>query len=301
MSRTKGDKIFDVCNVIFMLLLTFIMFYPLYFTVIASLSEPLDVARGNVRFWPVNFTIQSYRQVFAYSQIWIGYRNTIFYTVFGTLFSLFLTVPAAYTLSKKFVSFRGPITFFFVFTMYFGGGMVPTFLLVMNLGLMNTPWVMIILGGFSVWNLIVTRVFFMTSIPEDLFESARIDGASDFRQFFTIALPLAKPVIAVITLWYAVGNWNAFFNALLYIRDSNLEPLQLVLRRVLIQEQAVLDEAILADALQPGELVDMVRRQHAALTMRYAMVFIAAFPLLVMYPFIQKYFVKGVMVGSLKG
>jgi ABC-type glycerol-3-phosphate transport system permease component len=166
---------------------------------------------------------------------------------------------------------------------------------------MNTPWVMIILGGFSVWNLIVTRVFFMSSIPEELFESAKLDGASDFQQFFKIALPLAKPVIAVITLWYAVANWNAFFNALLYIRDSSLEPLQLVLRRVLIQEQAVLDEAILSDTLMPGELLDRVRRAHAAYTMRYAMVFIASAPLLILYPFIQKHFVKGVLVGSLKG
>jgi len=301
MSRSRGDKVFDICNTIFMIFLTIIIAYPLYYTIIASLSEPFDVARGNVRFLPVNFTLQSYRQVFAYSQIWIGYRNTILYTFFGIIFSLALTVPAAYTLSKKYVVWRGPITFFFVFTMYFGGGMIPTFLLVRDLGLMNTPLVMVILGGFSVWNLIVTRVFFMSSIPDELFESARIDGASDFRQFFSIALPLAKPVIAVITLWYAVGNWNAFFNALLYIRDSSLEPLQLVLRRVLIQEQSVLDESILADTLQPGELLDRVRRAHAAYTMRYAMVFIASFPLLVMYPFIQKHFVKGVMVGSLKG
>ena len=301
MSRTRGDKVFDVINTIFMIILMFVMFYPLYYTVIASLSEPFDVARGNVSLWPVNPTLQSYRQVFAYTQIWVGYRNTILYTLAGTLFSLFLTIPAAYTLAKKYVMFRGPITFFFVFTMYFGGGMIPTFLLVRDLGLIDTPWVMIILGGFSVWNLIVTRVFFMTSIPEELFESARIDGASDFQQFFKIALPLAKPVIAVITLWYAVGNWNAFFNALLYIRDNNLEPLQLVLRRVLIQEQSVLNEEILSDALQPGELLDRVRRAHAAYTMRYAMVFIASLPLLVMYPFIQKHFVKGVMVGSLKG
>jgi ABC-type glycerol-3-phosphate transport system permease component len=184
--------------------------------------------------------------------------------------------------------------------MYFSGGMIPSFLLVRDLGLMDTPWVMILLGGFSVWNLIVARVYFMSSIPEELYESARIDGASDFRQFFLIALPLAKPVIAVITLWYAVGNWNAFFNALLYIRDSALEPLQLVLRRVLIQEQAVLNEALLADAA-PGELIDRVRRAHAAYTMRYAMVFIASLPLLIAYPFIQKHFVKGIMVGSLKG
>ncbi|MCL2572867.1 MAG: carbohydrate ABC transporter permease [Defluviitaleaceae bacterium] len=301
MSRSRGDKVFDIANTVFMLLLLLVTFYPLYYTVIASLSEPFDVARGNVRFLPVNFTLQSYRQVFAYSQIWIGYRNTIFYTVFGTLFSLFLTIPAAYTLSKKQIPFRGVITFFFVFTMYFGGGMIPTFLLVRDMGLMNTPWVMIILGGFSVWNMIVTRVYFMSSIPEELYESARIDGASDFRQFFTIALPLAKPVIAVITLWYIVGNWNAFFNALLYIRDANLEPLQLVLRRVLVLEQSVLDEGLLQDTLQPGELLDRVRRAHAAYTMRYAMVFIASFPLLVAYPFIQKHFVKGIMVGSLKG
>ena len=298
---SKGDFIFDNMVNLFMIATLIVTAYPLFFTIIASLSEPADVARGNVRFWVVNPTLKSYRQVFAHSQIWLGYRNTVYYTLFGTLFSLVITVPAAYTLSKKKLPGRKWLAMLFVFTMFFSGGMIPTYLIIRNLGLLNTRYVLIITGGFSVYNMIITRVFFSSSIPEEIYESARIDGASDFRQFFSIALPLAVPVIAVITLFYAVSNWNAFFNALLYITRRELEPLQLVLRRVLIMNERALDEAVLQGALQPGQLMDAVQRSYAAYTMKYAMVFIASFPLLVLYPFIQKYFVKGVMIGSLKG
>ncbi|MCL2834355.1 MAG: carbohydrate ABC transporter permease, partial [Treponema sp.] len=213
MKRSKGDLSFDIINTFIMVMMLLITAYPLYFTIIASLSEPYDVAKGNVKLWPVGFTMQSYKQVFAYKQIWVGYSNTIVYTVFGTLFSLLLTLPAAYTLSKKHLPGRSVITMYFLVTMYFSGGLVPTYLLVKNLGLMNTRYVLIILGSFSVYNMIITRVYFSSSIPEDIYEAAKIDGASDFRQFFTIALPLAVPVIAVITLYYAVGNWNSYFNA----------------------------------------------------------------------------------------
>ena len=284
-----------------MILMLIITAYPLYFTIIASLSEPYDVAKGNVKLWPVGFTLQSYKQVFAYKQIWVGYLNTVYYTIFGTIFSLCLTIPAAYTLSKKFLPGRGILTMIILFTMYFSGGLIPTYLLIRNLGLMNTRYVLILTGGFSVYNMIITRVYFASSIPEDIYESARIDGASDFRQFFSIALPLAVPVIAVITLYYAVSNWNAYFSALLYITRRELEPLQLVLRRVLIMNELALSEAVLQDTLQPGQLMDSVRRAYAAYTMKYATVFIASLPLLILYPFIQKYFVKGIMIGSLKG
>ena len=301
MKGSTSDKIFDIFNTCFMILMLLVTAYPLYFTIIASFSEPYDVAKGNVVFWPVGFTMQSYQQVLAYRQIWVGYANTVFYTVFGTLFSLALTIPAAYTLSKKFLPGRGIITLIILFTMYFSGGLVPTYLLIRNLGLINTRYTMIILGGFSVYNMIITRVYFQSSIPDDIYEAARIDGASDFRQFFTIALPLAIPVIAVITLYYSVSNWNAYFSALLYITRRELEPLQLVLRRVLILNEIALNEALLQDSLPPGELMDSIKRAYAAYTMKYATVFIASLPLLILYPFIQKYFVKGIMIGSLKG
>lgn len=299
--NTRSDLVFEIANFTFMVLILLVTAYPLYYTIIASFSEPYDVAKGNVLFWPVGFTVQSYRQVFAYSQIWVGYRNTVFYTILGTLFSLVLTLPAAYTLSKKNLPGRKIITVYFLITMFFSGGLVPTYLLVRNLGLINTWYVLIILGGFSVYNMIITRVYFSSTIPEDIYEAAKIDGASDFRQFFTIALPLAVPVIAVITLYYSVGNWNAYFSALLYITRKELEPLQLVLRRVLIMNELALNEALLQNALPPGQLLDSVQRAYSAYTMKYAVVFIASLPLLVLYPFIQKYFVKGIMIGSLKG
>ena len=301
MKNTRSDLVFEIANFTFMVLILLVTAYPLYYTIIASFSEPYDVAKGNVLFWPVGFTVQSYRQVFAYSQIWVGYRNTVFYTILGTLFSLVLTLPAAYTLSKKNLPGRKIITVYFLITMFFSGGLVPTYLLVRNLGLINTWYVLIILGGFSVYNMIITRVYFSSTIPEDIYEAAKIDGASDFRQFFTIALPLAVPVIAVITLYYSVGNWNAYFSALLYITRKELEPLQLVLRRVLIMNELALNEALLQNALPPGQLLDSVQRAYSAYTMKYAVVFIASLPLLVLYPFIQKYFVKGIMIGSLKG
>ena len=297
----KSDFIFDSFINFFMVIMLIVTAYPLYFTIIASLSEPADVARGNVRLWVVNLTFQSYQQVFAHSQIWVGYMNTVYYTLFGTLFSLLITIPAAYTLSKKQLPGRGWLTMFILFTMYFSGGMIPTYLLIRNLGLLNTRYVLILTGGFSVYNMVITRVFFMSSIPEEIFESARMDGASDFRQFFSIAIPLAVPVIAVITLFYSVANWNAYFNALLYITRRDLEPLQLVLRRVLIMSETALDEAVLQGTLEPGQLIDAVQRAYAAYTMKYAVVFIASLPLLIMYHFIQKYFVKGIMIGSLKG
>ena len=299
--RIKGDTVFDTCVVAFMTLFLLVELYPLYFTVIASFSDPYAVAKGRVYLFPSGFNTAAYKQVFAYTPIWIGYMNTVFYTVCGTALSLSLTLPTAYTLSKKTLPLRGSITMFFLFTMYFSGGMIPSYLLIRSLNLINTRWVLVLVGSFSVYNMVISRVFFMSSIPEEIYEAARIDGASDFNQFFRIALPLAAPLIAVITLYYAVGNWNSYFSAMLYITKRNLEPLQSVLRRVLIMNENAMNEEILNDTLPPGELLDRVRRSYSVYTMKYAMVFIASLPLLVAYPFIQKYFVRGIMIGSLKG
>ena len=299
MKKKKLD-LFDICNYIFMLLILFITIYPLYFTVIASISDPKAVATGEVVWWPVGFTLDSYKQVLEYKPIWTGYANTILYTVVGTLFNLFLTIPAAYTLSKKYLPGKKVLMGFFMITMYFSGGMVPTYLLVKNLGLVNSRWALIILGGISIYNLIVTKTFFSTSISESLYEAARIDGAGEIRTFLSIALPLAKPIIAVMLLYYAVAHWNDYFTALLYVNDKDLVPLQTVLREVLIQNQSALNPENMQRTMSEGELIDSAKRVYTAYAMKYSMVFIASAPLLAIYPFIQKYFVKGVMIGAVK-
>lgn len=291
---------FDICNYIFMMAILFITIYPLYFTVIASVSDPKAVATGKVFWWPVDFNLDSYKQVLGYTPIWTGYANTILYTVAGTLFNMFLTIPAAYTLSKKTLPGKNIIMGFFMVTMYFGGGMVPTYLLVKNLGMVNTRWAMIILGGISIYNLIVTKTFFGTSISEALYEAARIDGAGEFKTFLKIALPLAKPIIAVIALYYAVMHWNDYFTALLYVSDKTKAPLQTVLREVLIQNQNALNPEKMQQSMSEGELIDSAKRVYTAYGMKYSMVFIASAPLLAVYPFIQKYFVQGVMIGAVK-
>lgn len=300
MDRKRKISIFDFFNTIIMLLMLFVTLYPLYYTVIASLSDPGAVASGEVIWKPVGVTLDAYRQVFAYDAIWTGYANTIYYTVLGTLFSIVLTIPAAYALSKKNMPFRNGIMTAFLITMYFSGGMVPSYLLIKNLGLLDTRMVLIVTGGVSVYNLIVSRVFFSSSIPETLYEAADIDGAGEYRKFFSIAMPLAKSIMAVMILYYAVAMWNNYFNALLYVSDKKLEPLQMVLRRVLVMNENKLNDALLSGSTDAKELADSVKRSQAAYTMKYAMVFIGSAPLLCAYPFVQKHFVKGVMIGAVK-
>ncbi|MEG0766634.1 MAG: carbohydrate ABC transporter permease, partial [Clostridia bacterium] len=234
------------------------------------------------------------------SRIWIGYRNTILYTVLGTLFNLCLTIPAGYVLSKKHLIGRKILTFYFLVTMYFGGGMIPTYLVIKSMGLINQPYTLVILGGISVYNLIITRVFFQSSIPEEIYEAVNIDGANEFLSFFRIALPLAKPIIAVMALYYSVGHWNAYFDALLYVSRASYQPLQMILRSILVLNESAL--AMLDPNLMEVDMVlELTRRTYLAETMKYALIFIASAPLLALYPFVQKYFVKGVMIGSLKG
>ena len=301
MIKKKKFNLFDTVNTVIMLLLIAVIIYPVYFTVIASLSDANAVAGGKVWFWPVNFTLDAYVHVFETKQIWTGYGNSFFYMFFGTMFNLVLTIPGAYALSKKDLPHRGIITTIFLFSMYFSGTLIPTYLIVKKMGLIYTRLILILLGGVSVYNVILTRTYFTSSIDQSLYESAEIDGASESRKFFQIALPLAKPIIAVITLYYSVGRWNEYYNALIYITDREKEPLQAVLRRILILNEKVLQEKILSGQLTTEELMDALRIQNMNFTLKYAVVFIASAPLLAMYPFIQKHFVKGMMVGSLKG
>ena len=296
--KKKKIELFDVINVLLVLLITVIVVYPLYFCVIASFSEPNEVALGNTLLWIKGFTTEAYEYVFQEEQIWIGYRNSIIYTVLGTIYNLILTIPLAYALTKKYLPFRNLISWYFFLTMYFAGGMIPTYMVVKYLGLINSPWIMIIGSGVSAYNLIVTRQFFDNSIPEDLYEAAYIDGASELKCFFSIAMPLAKPIIAVMALYYGTTHWNSYYNALLYIRDKALQPLQLVLKNILMSNELAMGAMENADA---DTIAYLVRRAEMAQGMKYAIIFIASAPLLAAYPFIQKYFTKGVMIGAVKG
>ena len=294
----REDTVFNIINYSLLFVVLAIIVYPLYFIIIASVSSPTAVALNQIAFLPKGFTLESYNNVFKNSIIWIGYRNTIVYTTFGTLFNLFLTIPCAYAFSKKDLPGRRPLLFIFTFTMYFSGGLIPTYLLVKSLRLPNTPYVMMILGGLSVYNLIITRTYFENSIPHELYEAARIDGYSEIKIFLRIALPLAGPILAVMTLYYAVGHWNSFFGALIYLTKESLYPLQLILRNILLENQLLnIDWNTLTDE----DAILYAERSKMVETMKYALIFISSAPVLCAYPFVQKYFVKGAMIGAVKG
>lgn len=297
MKQSKGDIAFDVVVIVLLTLILLIMIYPMYFILIASISDPGLVVSGKVFLYPRKVTMESYQMVFETKSIWTGYLNTVIYTVLGTMYNLCTLIPAAYVMSKKNLPGRGFFSMFFFITMYFGGGMIPTYLLMKNLGLLDTRWVLI-LGSVSCYNLIVARQYYQNSIPESLYEAARIDGASEFKCFFRIALPLSSSIIAVMTLFHAVGHWNSYYNALLYVHKADYYPLQLIMREILLLNQNVLEGAILDD---PDAATWAIRRMWIAESMKYSIIFISCAPLLVAYPFVQKYFVKGVMIGSVKG
>lgn len=300
--QSKSDRIFDIVNVTLIALLLVVMIYPIYFTVIASLSDPYAVVNGEVFVWIKGFTLDAYKAALEESRIWIGYRNSIFYTLVGTMLSLAITVPGAYTLSKKNLPGRGLLATYFIIPMYFGGGLIPTYLIVRDLNLLNTGHTLIVLGALSIYNMIVTRVYFQSSIPEALYESARIDGAGDFRMFWAIALPLAVPIIAVIALFYAVGRWNDYYTALIYVSSDRYYPLQMMLRSVLLSyEQGFSMNSDAMRGMTAEQIAWLSKKQYVAQAMKYALIFIASAPLLMLYPFVQKYFIKGIMIGSLKG
>lgn len=291
-----GDKIVNFLNLFLLTVLFLVVLYPLIFIVSASFSDPQLVSTGKIYLLPKGFNIEGYVRIFRDKEIMIGYRNTIFYTVAGTLVNLALTLPAAYALSKKDLVGRNVIMFFMAITMYFSGGMIPTYLLVKSLNLLNTWVVLLIIGAVSTYNLIVARTFFITGVPHELEEAAIIDGCSQARTFLLIVLPVSKALIGVMALYYGVGHWNSFFSALLYITDRNKVPLQLVLREILIDEQMrgeMLDEAM-SDEMQA------LRLQLATL-IKYGVIVVSSAPVMVAYPFLQKYFNRGIMLGSLKG
>lgn len=297
-NKLKRYTLFDAINTLLVVGITFLIAYPLYFIIIASFSDPTEVAKGNTLLWIKGFTVEAYKYVFKEEQLWTGYRNAIVYTILGTLYNLVLTIPAAYVLTKKYLPFRTLISWFFLIMMYFSGGMIPTYLLIKNLGLLNNPLVLIVGAGVSCSNLIVTRQYFSTSIHPDIYEAAYIDGASEWQCFVKIAMPLAKPILAVMTLYYGVGHWNNYYSALLYIRDYKYAPLQLVLRRLLYSTSFSIEDFTAADG---DTLLYQIQMANMAQSMKYAIIFIASVPLLILYPFVQKHFTTGMMVGSVKG
>ena len=298
--RTGADKVFDTVNVIIMALLLLVTIYPLYFVLIASISDPFEVVQGNVFLYPKGFSLDAYKNVFDEPRIWIGYRNTIFYTITGTLFSLFLTIPSAYALSKKSLPGRSLLNIYFRIPMYFSGGLIPTYLVIKSMQLVNRWYSLIFIGASSVYNMIVTRVYFQSNVPEELYESARIDGASEIKTFVSIAMPLVMPIVAVMTLFFAVARWNDYFNALVYVTKNDYLPLQMVLRSILLHSATAL-ENLDTSSMDANAVKQAARLSYMAEAMKYALIIVASLPLLVAYPFVQKHFVKGMLIGAIKG
>ncbi|KFI44716.1 putative aldouronate transport system permease protein [Bifidobacterium bohemicum] len=292
--RNASDWVADILIWALIILIVLVVLYPLWFVVIASISDQHLVSNGSVTVWPKGLTFAGYVRVFQDSRIWTGYRNTIIYSVLGTILNLVVTLPAAFALARVEWKPRRVILFLFTFTMYFAGGLVPNYLLYKQLGLLDNWLVFILPGAVSVWNLIIARSFFETSIPEDLHDAAQIDGLNYFGYFMKIVIPLSSAIIAVIGLYYFVGHWNDYFTGLIYIRESGLQPLQNVLRDILLANQT--------NQLGTGSGgQNALQNQQIADQIKYGVIMVSTLPLLVIYPFLQKYFDKGVMIGAVKG
>lgn len=287
------DRIFYIICYTMIILLTLLVLYPIIYIVSASFSSGSAVAQGKVWLYPVEFSLEGYKAVLKYKSVWIGYRNTIFYVIAGTLINVVITMFCAYPLARKKLRGRSFLSFLFTFTMLFSGGMIPNYILIKNLHMTNTIWAMLIPGAMSVYNMIVARTFIQNNIPDELLEASKIDGCDDIRFFFQMVLPLSKAILAVLALWYAVGHWNSYFNAFLYLTDKNLYPLQIFLRDILVQEDISAD--MITDIEAASDL------QYLKLLLKYSTIVVSTAPLFTFYPFVQKHFVKGVMIGSVKG
>ena len=287
-----GDKVFVVINSVIMSLVCVLIVYPLYYVVLASFTDPVIVNSGKLLLYPESIYIDGYKKALSYAPIWSGYWNTLKYTAIGTTISLVCTVPAGYALSRKDLIGNRVIMFLFTFTMFFNGGIIPLYLTITKLGIYNTTWAMVLPVAVSAYNLIVCRSFFDTGIPIELLESAKIDGCSDFGFFFKIALPLSSTIIAVMALFYATAMWNQFFNALMFLGDENKMPLQVILRNLVLMNQA---------GSMGASAEELISKQRLAEQLKYCVIVVSAVPLLGMYPFVQKYFAKGVTIGAVKG
>lgn len=287
------DRIFYCITGIVVTFILLVVLYPLIYIVSSSFSSPSAVSAGKVVLFPVDFSLEGYKAVFKNKDIVSGYLNTIYYALAGTFINVALTMFAAYPLARTDLPGKNKIMFIFTFTMFFSGGMIPSYMLVKDLGLMDTRWAILLPGALSVYNMIITRTFIQSSIPKEMLEASQIDGCNDIQYFFKIVLPLSKPVLAVITLFYVVGHWNAYFNAFLYLTDRKLYPLQIILREILI-----------VNSIDPSMVVDealLTAKQGIADLLKYSLIVVSVVPMLIIYPFIQKHFAKGMMIGSVKG
>lgn len=292
---TKGDRIFDAINITIILLFTIVILYPLIFVLNASFSDPREVFNSPLLLWPRGFTLAGYQRVFENKDIWIGFKNAIIYTVLGTFINVAMTTLAAYPLSRRSFSGKKVITFLFTFTMFFSGGLIPTYLVNQSLGIVNTLWVMVLPGAISVYNMIIMRTYFQQNIPVELEESAFIDGATDLQLLWKVVLPLSTPILAVMTMYYGVGRWNSYFDAMIYLSDRALFPLQLILREILIQSQ--MGDSVNQQMMTSSQAeVNLVKQ-----SIKYGVVIVSTVPVLLFYPIVSKYFEKGIMVGAIKG
>lgn len=291
--RSKDDRLFNLVVAFVLIVILIAVMYPLLYTLSASFSDPLAVLNGRLWLWPVGWTLKAYGNVLNHSEIWVGYGNTILYTIVALAFNISLTILAAFPLSRRDLKGRGLLTGILVFTMFFDGGMITTYLVVQKLHLVNTMWALVLPKAINTFNVIVTITFLRNTIPEEVYEAARVDGCSNTRMLLSIALPLSKPILAVLVLFYAVEQWNSYFDALIYISKQQLYPLQLILRNILIAASAS-DMTTAADAGAAQRMLDSEG-------IKYAVIVLASLPMLILYPFVQRFFVKGVMIGSVKG
>lgn len=293
---SRIDRIYNAVNIFLLGVLLVIVAYPLYFIVIASFSDPSAVGTGQVLFFPKGLNLEGYQRIFEYEMLWVGYRNSIFYAVAGTLLSVNLTMMAAYVFTRNTLPGRKFFLILYTIPMFFNGGLIPTYLVVQDLHLVNSPFVLILLSAVSMYNIIITKTYIRSNIPEELFEAAKIDGCGNIRYFFSIILPLSKAIIAVLVVFTVVGQWNSYFNALIYISDKALYPLQLVIRDILNTQTAMMQ------ALETGGMgADALAEIYQAESMKYGVIIVSSLPMMIVYPFAQKYFTKGVMIGAVKG
>lgn len=293
--QSASDKVFDIITRFILILLVLLCTYPVYFVLVASFTDPDYVNSGAFIFYPKGFNIIGYEKVIQDKSIWSGYLNTIIYTVCGSIFGMIVTIMAGFALTRKELVARGILSKLFVFTMYFSGGMIPFYLVIRNLNLIDTRLVMILVGSVSVYNMIIVRSFMESSIPEELFEAAKLDGCGYVSYFSKVVVPLSKAVIAIIILYIAVTHWNSYFNAMILLQSKSKHPLQLILRRLL------LTTSIASQAVDIGDPSALERAQKLVGVMKYSVIVVSTVPILCAYPFVQKYFVKGVMIGSIKG
>lgn len=293
MKVSKEDKLFNIVNYIILTVILIVVMYPLIYIISASFSSTDAVVTGKVKLFPVDFSLLGYKAVFNTNQIWIGYRNSLMYAVLGTLVNITVTIMAAYPLSRKDFKARNILMGIFVFTMLFNGGLIPTYIVVNKCGMIDSIFAMIIPNAMTVWNMIIARTYFQNNIPLEIQEAASIDGCSDMTFIIKVVLPLSKPIIAVLGLFYAVSHWNSFFNALIYLQTDDLYPLQIILRNILIQNEV--DPSMMKD------LQNFENQQGLKELLKYSLIIVASLPVLIIYPFVQKYFIRGIMVGSIKG